>query len=102
MKDSAWEIEIGEIWYRNGPPNWERAPNSAAAVRDRYAAIKRFQRDPFATEFPSLAPLVERLMECGPRNRCGSGACPECLRASQRWLTTFITLGVRVGPEEEW
>ena len=30
--------------------------------------------------------LASRIAACAPKQRCGSGACPECARAWQRWF----------------
>jgi hypothetical protein len=49
-------------------------------------------RDPEATVLTTaellLGPLTERLDYCGPHSRCGSGPCPECDRAFQRFFVS--------------
>lgn len=78
-----------ERWFGDGGPNWERCPTSASAVDDRRKQIKRLRR--FAANFPGADATAERLLACRPNFRCLSGACPECLRATQRWFVARVS-----------
>lgn len=83
-------VQITERWHRDGDPHWEGAPTAEGARADREALVKRLRRHPFPLDFPGAAELANRLAGCAPDDRCGSGACPECTRAAQRWLAYYI------------
>jgi hypothetical protein len=84
-----------EYWYGDGPPKWlelrgtpwERPCETAAdARRRRETAARKLWRA--SSEFPGAANLAQRLESCRRKERCLSGACPECSRALQRSLIT--------------
>jgi hypothetical protein len=77
------EILTDEVWYRDDRP-WDGAPPSEQAVRKRLANVKRLRR--YAGKLWAAKATADRLAACEPRNRCMSGACPECTRAFQRWF----------------
>ena len=78
--------------FRNGPPKWregkKKRPCQTAeeAQIERRKMVKRLRR--FGKENSEALALASRLEACAPRQRCGSGACPECARAWQRWFVT--------------
>lgn len=79
-----------EELYKDGPPQWlegrskRRCRTAAEAQRERHKATKRLRR--FGRDNPQALALAARLDNCIQQSRCGSGACPECGRAFQRWL----------------
>jgi hypothetical protein len=89
------KIQIIERWFGDDPPHWDGAPTALAAWKDREAAVKRLCRHPFPIWFPGAQELSEKLSTCVPNRRCGSGACPECMRAVQRVLTAHIAKRAR-------
>jgi hypothetical protein len=78
------QILACEAWYGDGKPQWKGAPSPDQATRNRLAYIKRLRR--FADQFPPATALAATLEACQPHHRCMSGACPECVRAFQRWF----------------
>ena len=70
--------------FRDGAPDWEKAPKAQTAVEARLRAAKRLWR--FKISFPQAARLAAILASCVPGRRCLSGGCPECGRAMQRWF----------------
>jgi len=87
---SVTQILGDEGFYGDGEPRWDDCPSSEMAGLQRLAAIKRLRFKRFAEALPGAADLVERMTKCRPRNRCMSGACPECLRAFQRWFVCNV------------
>lgn len=77
------EILTDEVWYGDDQP-WNGAPPSEQAVRKRLANVKRLRR--YGGTLWAAKATADRLAACEPRNRCMSGACPECTRAFQRWF----------------
>jgi hypothetical protein len=77
------EILASEVWYGDDQ-SWDGAPPSEQAVRRRLSNVKRLRR--YAGKLWSAKATADRLESCEPRNRCMSGACPECSRAFQRWF----------------
>lgn len=77
-----------EIYYRNGPPIWKDVPEAGDAREARDACIRRLRR--FSSDFAGAAQLADTLDQCASRRRCMSGACPECLRAFQRWFVSQV------------
>jgi hypothetical protein len=63
---------------------WEKGPSAEEQHDERLRRI-RFLRKWAKTE-PTAATVADRLETCEFRNRCLSGACPECGRLFQRWL----------------
>jgi len=79
-----------ERYYGDGPPKWREGKNkrpcqtSAQAKIERGKAVKRLRRA--GKENAAALNLASRIAACAPKQRCGSGACPECARAWQRWF----------------
>ena len=79
-----------ERYYGDGPPKWREGKNkrpcqtSAQAKIERRKAVKRLRRA--GKENAAALNLSSRIAACAPKQRCGSGACPECARAWQRWF----------------
>jgi hypothetical protein len=80
----------GRRWYHNGPPQWlqgrKKQPCQSAdqALKARRKAIKHLKKHGSGS---SAAKRVRQaLKSCDPDSRCLSGACPECMRAFQRWF----------------
>lgn len=90
------DIVVGDLrWRGDGPPRWvegkgqpwERASRTAAeAAEMRDAGLVRLRRHD-ATD-PAVVGLDERLRACEAATPCGSGACPMCGRAHQRWFVS--------------
>jgi hypothetical protein len=81
-----------EKYYGNGKPNWKegRRQRPAQSRRDarkaREALVNRLRR--FGKNNPDAISVANRIDLCRPRDRCMSGACPECARAWQRWFVS--------------
>jgi len=78
------QILANESLFGDVAPTWQGAPTADEAKRERLRLIKRLRR--FSLDFQVATELAARLEACRPHCRCGSGACPECARAFQRWL----------------
>src|SRR4051812_34516994 len=93
-KKRVQRILSQERHFRNGPPHWlegkKKRPcqTTAEAQIERRKTVKRLRR--FGKENSEALALASRLEACAPRQRCGSGACPECARAWQRWFVIAI------------
>jgi hypothetical protein len=86
-------VSLDRRWYGDGPPQWVeaagkrwerpcRTASDASELREQSVSLLRRHGKGHRT---ALA-LADRLDECAPRQRCMSGACPECCRAHQRWF----------------
>ncbi len=73
------EILSRERWYSNERPRWKNLPTITEAILEREKRARLFQRNGFS----QLGNILE---SCVPNERCGSGACPECGRALQRFF----------------
>jgi hypothetical protein len=91
-KQDVQRILSQERYYGDGPPRWLEGKNkrpsqtAADAQSERRKTLKRLRR--FGKENDEALELASRLEACEPKQRCGSGACPECARAWQRWFVT--------------
>ena len=81
-------VLLDEAWFGDGGPTWRKAPPAIDAVEKHRAAIRRLRR--FGRDFEGAEDLAEILLPCRPDHRCGSGACPQCARAMQRWFVAQI------------
>jgi len=88
------ETALDEARYGDGAPRWKEGRNSRScktavhAYMDRNRAIRLLERhDEIIVGASSLA---RRLRQCAPKRRCLSGACPECVRALQRWAVASM------------
>lgn len=72
-----------ERWFTDASPRWKHLPSSAAIEAEREKRARLFRRGGYA-EGASI------LKACEPRKRCGSGACPACGRAIQRFLVSSL------------
>ena len=89
-----------ERWYGDRPPRWlksagtrfEKPSQTAAQARDqREETVKRmYPRSSRSSNEPHVPHLIRSIQSCRPHCRCGSGACPECTRALQRWIVANI------------
>jgi len=86
------EILSRHRYFGDGPPHWRtrRTDRPCQSARDaenrRWRLLKRLRRYERQTGDEAASSLIDRLENCHPRHRCGSGACPECARAMQRWF----------------
>lgn len=80
-------------FYKDGPPHWiegkrnprpARSTGEARQLRDDLVAL-------LSKLGPSKAALGEILANCSVLSPCGSGACPRCGRAIQRWLVAEVS-----------
>ena len=90
-RDCHEAILANEHWFGDGKPELgERF--TAAKTRERkteiisilYRAVKRECCDGALNVAKRLEILTEQLFNCRKGHRCGSSACPECLRAFQK------------------
>jgi hypothetical protein len=87
-----------EEFFGDGPPTWSKSPTAEHAKNDRLRVVKRLNR--FDPLFPGAAQLAPRLQQCAPKIPCGSGGCPDCTRAFQRWLVVQLQ-GIENDPTRE-
>jgi hypothetical protein len=88
-----------EHWFGENEPAWDGAPLSQQAFTKRLVQIKRLHR--FARDLPDATPLARLLETCVPRHRCMSGACPECIRAFQRWFVASVHYLAQAGNAQD-
>src|SRR4051794_14459973 len=92
-------------WYGDGPPRWvqgaKQQPCQTAeeAVDARRKAIKHLKKH--GTGNPAAKRVRHALKSCEPHQRCLSGACPECMRAFQRWFVHAADEFIRSHPASE-
>jgi hypothetical protein len=78
--------ERGRRFFGDGPPNWTQGRNdqpaktSELAIHERGLLVKALRRDGSA----EAVELAGRIDLCRRGQRCLSGACPACARATQR------------------
>ena len=92
-------ILSGTEHYGDDGVTWEGAPVSADAVRLAVTRIKRLRRKQQNRPRPDFCQLqiADTLAGCEDGRRCLNGACPDCSRALQRWLTqSIVTLAGEV------
>jgi hypothetical protein len=85
------EVLATESWFGDGKPSVGRQ-FTAERARERKAEIinllfraaKRERRNGNPSVALQLELLADKLFYCQPAKRCGSLACPECLRAFQK------------------
>jgi hypothetical protein len=85
---SIQEVLADERWYGDGHPSWPNATTAKDAEKRRLFCAKRLRRFKLT---PQALELAGTLKACRPRERCKSGACPECGRAFQRWFVSSTT-----------
>lgn len=84
---------VGRAFYKDGPPHWtegKRYPRPAPSM----GAAKRLRDDLvgiLSTLGPNAAELRKILARCSVLSPCGSGACPRCGRAIQRWFVAEVS-----------
>ena len=81
--DCGSKIFGGEYYHDDANSDVRRAQKLSLA-RKRQGA--RFGKKLIARGAAPYIALGERLIACGPNARCGSGACPQCGVAVQRWF----------------
>jgi len=78
----------GERWYRDGPPAWRQTRNDRPAMtsedarRQRLRDVKMLRRH--GKDDDGALRLANKVAACGPKRRCLSPFCGECMRANQR------------------
>jgi hypothetical protein len=88
-----------EHWFGENEPAWDGASLSQQAFTKRLVRIKRLHR--FARNFPNATALAGLLETCAPKQRCTSGACPECIRAFQRWFVASVHYHAHAGNAQD-
>lgn len=87
VQDSRWRGDRSPRWVEGKGQPWERASKTAAAATAlRDAGLLRLQRHNATDQ--RVIELAERLACCAAAIPCGSGACPICGRAHQRWFVS--------------
>ena len=85
-----------ERWYGDNPPNWIISAGKSWERPSQTAAQASNQREKVAEQIfrhanePYIWRLAQSIENCRPNRRCGSGACPECTRALQRWFVENV------------
>ena len=90
-------------YFGDGPPHWivgaeklwERpAQTSCQAARVRDEVVRKLDWHRHHLHVRDCAAIADKLDACRSNRRCFCGACPICLRATQRW---FVDRGQRFG-----
>lgn len=82
----------GKAYYKDGPPHWiegKRSPRPSGSM----GKAKQL-RDDLVRVLSTLvgrAGFVKKLAGCSVLRPCGSGACPRCGRAIQRWFVAEVS-----------
>ena len=80
----------GRRWFGDGAPTWNQgrggkpAKTGEEAEGERRQLVKAFRRHGRGNV--AALRLAERIATCRAGRRCLSGACPECMRATQRFF----------------
>ena len=80
----------GRRWFGDGAPTWNQgrgekpAKTGEEAEGERRQLVKAFRRH--GKSNVAALRLAERIAACRAGRRCLSGACPECMRATQRFF----------------
>jgi hypothetical protein len=90
-KKAHFAVLNNEHWFSDSPPDLGKAFSTKKANKRHKIVVKIVQRaakraakngqQPLAE---ALGQLLKKLKSCGPRDRCGSLACPRCARAFQK------------------
>ena len=72
---------------------WKKEPTAEYQFNERLRRI-RFLRK-YGKKDPELLLIADCLEQCEPRNRCCSGACPECSRLFQRFYVRHSKKPIR-------
>jgi hypothetical protein len=68
---------------------WQRPSQMAAQAREQPDKTERLL-DRHGSNDPYASHLIKSIERCHPNRHCGSGACPECQRALQRWFVENV------------
>jgi len=63
---------------------WKKEPSADFQYEERLRRIRLLRK--YEKDYPKCKMIADRLEACEPRERCCSGACPECGRLLQRWF----------------
>ena len=92
----------GRRWFGDGAPTWNQgragkpAKTSGEAEGERRQLVKVLRRHGKGDK--AALRLADKISACQSRRRCLSGACPECMRATQRFsVATNADLLARSG-----
>lgn len=81
--DAFLQAELNEHFYGDGGPKWKSQPTCDDAIDERVRRARLFRKH-------DAHYLAEKLAACQLEQRCLSGACPECCRATQRLFVRRI------------
>jgi hypothetical protein len=86
---------LADKYFVDGPPQWKMrratpnerpAPTLRQASTQRLGAVKKLRWHGKHHAAPSVMALAAKLKTCRPDATCYNGACPICVRATQRWF----------------
>jgi hypothetical protein len=78
-----------ELWFGDSEPVWTGSQSCQHALKKRMIWVTWLRR--LGSSLDAAGPALADLLEtCTSQHRCMSGACPECMRAFQRWFVTSI------------
>lgn len=81
--------------YGDGSPQWTEGKKQRPCITAEQAASQREKTIKLLKRHSGTDPRADRvrrrLEKCAPDHRCLSGACPECLRAYQRWFVAEVS-----------
>jgi hypothetical protein len=74
-----------ERLFGNGWPHWTNLPSAEEAEEARRKRVRFLKKDRIGAD-PLRSEIANVLDTCEPRERCLSGACPECGRAFAKFM----------------
>jgi hypothetical protein len=90
----AWVIKsIAQEETYPSDQMWKKEPTAEYQFNERLRRISFLRKH--GTKDPELLLISDCLEQCEPRNRCCSGACPECSRLFQRFYVRHSKKPIR-------
>ena len=90
----AWVIKaIAQEETHPSRQMWKKEPTAEFQFNERLRRIRFLRKH--GTKDPELLLIADWLEQCEPRNRCFSGACPECSRLFQRFYVRHSKKPIR-------
>jgi hypothetical protein len=89
LNDERWYGDGSPQWTISAKKPWQRPSQMAAQAREQHDKTERLL-DRHGSNDPYASHLIKSIERCHPNRHCGSGACPECQRALQRWFVENV------------
>jgi len=94
-------ILYDERWYGDSPPHWiigagkrwqrpSQTAEQASEQREKTEKLLHLYGSRGSNDSHVLNSIRRKIESCHQNHRCGSGGCPECTRALQRWFVENV------------